>query len=209
MEKPDTNRRWPTEKNIYREITKNCIFNNLKKIAAILLLALMVFNLVGYRWLFTSIENKATANLEQKISAGQYTDDQLLEIKVPLNMPYYSDKDYENVYGETDLNGEHYRYVKRKVSNNTLYLLCIPDKEKTSIAKVKNEFTKAVNDIPSNKQGSQQKNDLVKLLTTEFKVTEMTVYSTISSSLSLQFINRNSAVADLFTPLTDAQPPEA
>ena len=169
----------------------------------------MVFNFIGYRWLFTSIENKATAALEQKISAGQYTDDQLVEIRIPLNMPYYSDKDYENVYGETDFNGEHYRYVKRKVSNNTLYLLCLPNKEKTSIAKVKNEFTKAVNDIPTGKQESQQKTNLIKLLTTEFRVTETTVNSTIFSSLSLQFINRNSAVADLFTPLTDAQPPEA
>jgi hypothetical protein len=181
----------------------------LKKIAAILLLTLMVFNLVGYRWLFSSIENKATASLEQKISAGKYTVDQLVEIRIPLDMPYYSDKDYENVYGETDFNGEHYRYVKRKVSNNTLYLLCLPNKEKTNIAKVKNEFTKAVNDIPSDKQGSQQKTNLIKLLTTEFKITETSVNENIFSSLSLQFINRNSAVADLFIPLTDAQPPEA
>ena len=169
----------------------------------------MVFNLAGYRWLFSAIENQATANLEQKISAGQYTDDQLVEIRIPLNMPYYSDKEYENVYGETDFNGEHYRYVKRKVSNNTLYLLCIPNKEKTSIARVKNEFTKAVNDIPTNNQGSQPENKLIKLLTTEFKVTETMVNENFISSLSLQFINRNSAVADLFIPLTDAQPPEA
>ena len=121
----------------------------------------MIFNLAGYRWLFTTIENNATANLEQKISAGTYSEDQLVEIRIPLNMPYYSDKDYENVYGETDFNGEHYRYVKRKVSGNTLYLLCLPNKEKTDIVKVKNEFTKAVNDVPSDKQGSQQKNNLI------------------------------------------------
>ena len=129
----------------------------MKKIAAILLLSLMVFNLIGYRWLFSTIEENATADLEQKIAAGKYNDDQLVEIQIPLNMPYYSDKDYENVYGETDWNGEHYRYVKRKVSGNTLYLLCLPNKEKTNIAKVKNEFTKAVNDVPGNKQGSQEK----------------------------------------------------
>ena len=132
----------------------------------------MVFNLVGYRWLFSAIENKATANLEQKISSGEYSDDQLVEIRIPLNMPYYSDKDYENVYGETDFNGEHYRYVKRKVSGNTLYLLCLPNKGKTSVVKAKNEFTKAVNDVPANKQGSQQKSNFIKLLTSEFKISE-------------------------------------
>lgn len=169
----------------------------------------MVFNLVGYRWLFSAIENKATANLEQKISSGEYSDDQLVEIRIPLNMPYYSDKDFENVYGETDFNGEHYRYVKRKVSGNTLYLLCLPNKEKTSIAKVKNEFTKAVNDVPANKQGSQQKSNFIKLLTSEFRISESIIGENNFSSLSLQFISRNTAVTNLFTPLTEAQPPEA
>ena len=181
----------------------------MKKIAAILLLALMVFNLAGYRWLFSAIEKKATAKLEQKISAGEYNDEQLVEIRIPLNMPYYSDKDYENVYGETDFNGEHYRYVKRKVSGNTLYLLCLPNKEKTNIAKAEKEFTQAVNDVPANKQGSQQKNNIIKLLTSEFSIQETAAVENHFSSLSLLFINRNAAVKHLFFPLTEIQPPEA
>ena len=182
---------------------------SLKKIAAILLLSLLVFNLAGYRWLFSAIEKNATANLEQKISAGKYSDEQLVEIRIPLNMPYYSDKDYEDVYGETDFNGEHYQYVKRKVSGNTLYLLCLPDKEKTSILKEKNEFTKTVNDIPGNKEGSQQKSGLVKLLTTEFRVNETAFDINDYSISSLSFVSRNADAKDLFIPLTDAQPPEA
>jgi hypothetical protein len=169
----------------------------------------MAFNLVGYRWLFNAIEEKATARLENNISAGKYSDDQLVEIKIPLNMPYYTDKDYENVYGETDFNGKHYRYVKRKVSNNILYLLCLPNEEKTNISLAKNEFTKAVNDIPSGKQGSQPKTELFKLLTSEFRVTETSVNENILLSLSLQFISRNTPVTNLFSPLTEIQPPEA
>ena len=169
----------------------------------------MLFNLAGYRWLFSAIEKNVTANLEQKISAGKYSDEQLVEIRIPLNMPYYSDKDYEEVYGETDFNGEHYQYVKRKVSANTLYLLCLPNKEKTSIIKVKNEFTKAVNDIPGNKEGSHQKSGLVKLLTTEFRVNETAFDINNFSISSLSFVSRNADAKDLFIPLTDAQPPEA
>ena len=169
----------------------------------------MVFSMVGYRWLFTSIEKKATANLEQKISAGAYSEDQLIEIQIPLNMPYYSDKEYENVYGETDFDGEHYRYVKRKVSGNTLYLLCLPNNEKNSIVKIKNEFTKAVNDVPSNQQGSQQKNTLLKLLITEFSITDNAIDENNLLIVSLSYSSRNTEVKNLFTPLTDAQPPEA
>ena len=169
----------------------------------------MVFNLAGYRWLFSAIEKNATANLEQKISAGKYSDEQLVEIRIPLNMPYFSDKDYEEVYGETDFNGEHYQYVKRKVSGNTLYLLCLPNKEKTSLVKVKNEFTKAVNEIPGNKEGSQQKSGFVKLLTTEFRVNETALDINNYSISSLSFVSRNANAKDLFITFTDAQPPEA
>lgn len=169
----------------------------------------MVFNFAGYRLLFSAIEKKATANLEQEISSGKYSDEQLIEIRIPLNMPYYTDKDYENVYGETDWKGEHYRYVKRKVSGNTLYLLCLPNKEKNDIAKVKNEFTKAVNDIPANKQGSQQKNSFIKLLTSEFQVHETAAQENIFLIASLSHFSRNTEAKNLFTPLTEAQPPES
>lgn len=169
----------------------------------------MVFNFAGYRLLFSAMENKAAANLEQQISSGKYSDEQLVEIRIPLNMPYYTDKDYEEVYGETDWDGEHYRYVKRKVSGNTLYLLCLPNKEKNDIAKVKNEFTKAVNDIPANKQGSQQKNNFIKLLTSEFQVNETAANENIFLIAGLSYFSRNTEAKNLFTPLTEAQPPEA
>jgi hypothetical protein len=180
-----------------------------KKIVAILLLFVMLFNLIGYRWAFNALENKATANLEQKISAGNYNEDQLVEVQIPLNMPYYSDKDYESVYGETDWNGNHYRYVKRKISGNTLYLLCLPNTERNSIVKAKDEFTKAVNDVPANKQGSQQKNNLIKLITAEFQVDQIAVNENSFSAISLSYPSRNTEIKNLFTPLTDAQPPEA
>lgn len=169
----------------------------------------MLFNLVGYRWIFSVIENKATAKLEQNISIGNYREDQLMEIKIPLNMPYYSDKEYENAYGEAEWNGTHYRFVKRKVSGNTLYLMCLPNTEKNSIVKAKDEFSKAVNDVPANKQGSQQKNSLIKLLTTEFRIQEISVDENNFSATALSWFNRNTDSKDLFTPLTDAQPPEA
>jgi hypothetical protein len=83
------------------------------------------------------------------------------------------------------------------------------NKEKTILVKVKNEFTKAVNDIPGNKEGSQQKSGLIKLLTTEFRVNETAFDINNYSISSLSFVSRNADAKDLFIPLTDAQPPEA
>ena len=86
---------------------------------------------------------------------------------------------------------------------------CLPHTEKNNILKAKDEFTKAVNDVPANKQGSQQKNNLLKLLTTEFPINEAPVGENNFSGISLSFFISNTEIENLFTPLTDAQPPEA
>ena len=60
------------------------------------------------------LEQKATIRLEQKLDAGKYDIHQLVEVKIPLNLPYYSDwSEYQTYYGEAELNGESYQYVKR------------------------------------------------------------------------------------------------
>jgi hypothetical protein len=66
-----------------------------------------------------------------------------------------------------------------------------------------------VNDIPGNKQGSQEKSSLIKLLTTEFRVNETGFDIDNYSISSLSFVSRNADAKDLFIPLTDGQPPEA
>ena len=66
-----------------------------------------------------------------------------------------------------------------------------------------------MNDIPGNKQGSQEKSGLIKLLTAEFKINETAFDINNYSISSLSFVSRNSNAKDLFIPLTDAQPPEA
>ena len=169
----------------------------------------MLFNLVGYRWVFNALEKQATTRLDQQISSGYYNEADLVEIQIPLNMPYYPDREYEEFYGETDWNGNHYRYVKRKVSGNVLFLLCLPHTEKDRIVQAKDEFSKAVNDIPANNQGSQQKTNVFKLLTAEFNLYETVVNENNFSSITSSWLQKNTALKDYFIPLTPAQPPEA
>jgi hypothetical protein len=208
MEKPYFDRNRPAKKDFCNKI--NISFTSLKKITAILLLSLLLFNIAGYRWLFNYLEQKATARLENKIDAGSYSDEQLVEVKIPLNMPYYSDKEYESVYGETEWNGQHYRYVKRKISGNTLYLLCIPHNEKNSIANAENNFTKSVNDVSGNNSNqNKQTPSFVKLLLSEFLANETNVESVNVSSISIRLPGVNTKLNSLYNPLTPAQPPES
>jgi hypothetical protein len=180
----------------------------LKKLAAIFILCILLFNIVGYRWMFTCLENAATAKLEQTIDAGNFSDDQLVEIKVPLNMPYYSDKDYEPAYGETEWNGQHYRYVKRKVSGNTLYLLCIQNPDKNKILSEKNNFTKATGEAQQNNSPARQHPSAIKLMLSEFISQENKKTETIQLLTSSKKYLTDSRLISQFDPLTTTQPPD-
>ncbi len=96
--------------------------------------------------------DKTDQVITRRIDANKYKDNELLQVQIPLHMPYVINSDFERVDGQIEYKGIQYNYVKRKVSNDTLYLLCLPNKAKTELVKAKSNFTKAVNDIPSNKK---------------------------------------------------------
>jgi hypothetical protein len=84
------------------------------------------------------------------LDEGTYDHKDLMVIKVPLTLPYQTDwKDFERVDGEIDINGETYKYVKRKVVNGSLVLLCLPDHHRTRVENAKDEFFKLVNNMQS------------------------------------------------------------
>ncbi len=180
----------------------------MKKITAISLLLILLFNIAGYRLLFNQFEKIATANLENKIDQGTYSPEQLIEIKIPLSMPYYSDKDYEAVHGETEWNGKHYRYVKRKISGNTLYLLCIPNHEKNNIVAAENDFTKSTADKQQNNVPGKQQPTIIKFLLSEFTPQHNSNLFTLQIINSGKQLLSNSDLFSQFNPLTPSQPPE-
>jgi hypothetical protein len=53
----------------------------LKRLAAILLLALFVFNTVGYRLLFDVLETNTDAAFTAKLDDGKYNNEDLITIK--------------------------------------------------------------------------------------------------------------------------------
>lgn len=169
-----------------------------------------MFNIVGYRMVFSYLEKKATKELDLQIDKNNFDETTLVEIKIPLNMPYFSDKEYEVAYGETEINGRLYQYVKRKVSNNTLYLLCLPNNEKTSIIASRNSLEKNSNDIDNNKLNKKSPLQHTKKLAQTDYIQNTFLYETIdliNMATSLAFL-KNSTACNLCTVLTPEQPPE-
>jgi len=62
-----------------------------KRITAILLSALLFFNWYGYRFITDYAQYKASIQLEKELDNNNYDASQLIELRIPLNLPYYND----------------------------------------------------------------------------------------------------------------------
>lgn len=156
------------------------------------------------------MQDKATARLEQRLDAGDYDESQLVEVKIPVRILYHENwSEYQTYYGETEWNGEYYQYVKRKLSNDTLYLLCIPHAEKNKLQAAKTDYFKVMNDIPAS--GGPQKSQLpsfVKLLLSEFLQQSNTPDFSVAYIMDKTSYPLEQYFSSQFDPSTPAQPPE-
>ncbi|HRO45383.1 hypothetical protein [Agriterribacter sp.] len=120
----------------------------MRQLAAISLILIFLFNLFGYRALLQYWETQENTKLEARLDQQQYDEKDLVEIKVPIHLPYHSNwSDFERYDGEIDIDGVHYKYVKRKIFNDSLVLLCIPNNIKIKISTARDEFFGLVNDL--------------------------------------------------------------
>lgn len=121
----------------------------LKRFVAILLIGILCFNWCGYRLLDAYLENRADRQLEARLDSDSYDDSQLLLIKIPsTHLSYYNSSDrFERVDGQIEVGGVQYKYVKSRLFNDSLELLCIPNHTAMRLQTAKNEFFKLVNDL--------------------------------------------------------------
>jgi hypothetical protein len=77
---------------------------------------------------------------------------------MPVALPYQTSHiNFERCYGEVEINGVHYTYVKRRVFNDSLTLLCLPNYEKTKIADAGSDFFKLINGLQPTPSGNSEK----------------------------------------------------
>jgi hypothetical protein len=86
------------------------------------------------------------------ISHNLYDPNKLVEVKVKQNLPGINEwADYKNVSGSIQLKNACYNYVKLKFTKDTLYVMCVPNYEKTKLIDNNVIYAKQVNDIPTDK----------------------------------------------------------
>lgn len=177
----------------------------MKKLVAILLLTCLLFNSIGYLFFINRFEKRADEKLEQAINRSSYNEAELLEVTIPLNMPYYSDKGTEYVYGLIEAGGKHYQYVKRQVKNNILHIWCMPDKEKNKIS----DFNALLSKSSTENNKDQHSNPVLKIMQAVFEAPAQNIF--MSSTAPVNCVNKifNEPWFTLFDPQTASEPPEA
>ncbi len=120
----------------------------MRKGLAAILLTIHLFNLVGYCILFRYLSQQSSNELIRSIDKNDFIESELLEVKMKLNLPYLASmSEYERFDGNIEIAGKHNKYVKRKISNDTLYLLCLPDKVQDQLKDSESKFASGVNDF--------------------------------------------------------------
>lgn len=184
----------------------------MKKLASIFLLVVFGLNIIGPRLMFCFKQQQSDIQLQASLDKDLYDQSDLLTIKVPLSLPYLSSNtDFERIDGEITFNGKIYKYVKRKIFNGELVLLCLADYNKMRLQSEANDLYKNVNDEITNSSSKKPGNSKVgslKNIFSEYNKSEINYTSAIYKETK-SFSSSNSLCTLISFPrTTPEQPPE-
>ncbi len=177
-------------------------------------MGMLLYNVVGYRAVFSWMEQNSYHSLNTQIDNRNYEDESLITIKLPIDqLPYYTNSPiFERTNGTVTVNGTTYQYVERRIYNDSLEMRCIPNALATHLTNARDLFFQLVNDLQQapGKSNTPAKPILaLKNIVTDFTLTETyscyePVFITGSSSYNLYQVK-----SYLFTKAPQEQPPDA
>ena len=127
----------------------------MKTAAAILLLGILLFNWLGYRVLTDLMQQRSNQKLQSQLDLQHYDESQLITIKLPATaLAYYNNSPvFEKVDGQIDINGVPYQYVKRRIYNDSIEFLCIPNRMAMNLRLSGEDYFRLINDVQRSQQG--------------------------------------------------------
>ena len=118
-----------------------------------MLLAVYLFNLAGYSVVFHYFIHQSEEKFAAQLEENKYKDSELVEISIPFNLPYtQNSSQFQPLDGSIELNGIQYNYVKRRIYNDTLYIMCLPNQQRNQLIQEKSKYAGEVNDFASAKK---------------------------------------------------------
>jgi hypothetical protein len=113
----------------------------------------ILFNSGGYDLFFQYLMYRSDSKIFDSINHSRYRESDLVEIKVPVDIPAQAPQEYSGEYepigGQIQINNDKYDYAEIKITRDTLYLRVVPNPELTTLAKASILYGKLVNDFPA------------------------------------------------------------
>ena len=128
-------------------------------------------------------------------------------------MPYQMvQSDFERVDGEVNVNGKIYKYVKRRIADGEMVLMCLPDNNKMRIQSAKDDFFKSTSDIAqsnASKKSDNEKTSVFKNLASDYEqqLTSYFIASFASANTGNALAQSEALPSSPHTP--PVQPPDA
>jgi hypothetical protein len=183
----------------------------MKRLSAILLLGIFSFNLFGYRLIAVFLENQENRKMELAIEKNDYSDSELMAIRVPTNLPYYTNSPtFQRIDGEIEVEGVYYKYVKSRIYNDSLELLCIPNTAKTKIQAAKADFSKLASEFQQSnnkKKSTQDAKSFQKTISEYEEQPSATAY--MATAPQAAYLQQNNTFVNSLFLKTAEQPPDA
>ena len=146
------------------------------------MLFVILFNLGGYSLFFQYMINRSDNKIIDRINHNHYHNSDLVEVKIPVDLPTLQDwTEFEAVSGQVQFKNNKYNYAEIKMTRDTLYLLVIPNRDRTKLVNANIIYAKQVNDIPLSKKSHSS---LVKksISETEYRYTTLNYKITVPAA---------------------------
>lgn len=112
-----------------------------------------MFTICGHLLMYQYFVYRSDKELNQRISNNAYSDHDLVEIKIPAHTAItQSWTEYQFINGQIQFKNACYDYVKVKLTADTIYLVCLPNHEKTRLFNQNIINARVIDDAPVSKK---------------------------------------------------------
>lgn len=184
---------------------------DVRKLISLLLILVLAINWLGFDLVVTIMNHTITASTQRHINEGKYDRNDLIEIKVAVDLPYTTDwSEFQQANGSFVLNGIAYNFVEQKFEKGFMIYHCLPNEKGTALTQAEKQFFADAHDIekPDGQQKQNNKKSSAKKWTLETGVSiDQDEKDAIAFAASLPNLQLTIAAKDGFGFLP-AQPPE-
>ena len=174
----------------------------MRKAIAFFFLFIITLNIAGYYLVFEGwkLHNSTTWSFDEDGSNSQE-----LIVKIPMNMPYGQEKDWEKAEGQFEHQGEMYRMVKQKITLDAIFIACVKDNEGSRINQQQDDFVQTFTDGPGDSKHNFK--SLPSFINEYFSHVVIVKPSVVGWSLEVAYVTAPQTLVSTFSP-SIVHPPE-